>query len=128
MFTSGCGVMFGGSRYNARIEVKDHPEAKISVHGKELGKGKANGSFARNEPLIVDVSQDGCETLTRTFDKSFRTGSFILSLFSWGIMGAGIDLATGACYKPDYQHDRDIRKLNDKYYFFTVDYSGCLIR
>ena len=84
---NSCGVMFGGSKYSGTINVNDHPNAEIYVDGNKLGNGQATSLFPRNRPLVVEVKQEGCESQTQTFDKSFRTGNFILSAISWGIIG-----------------------------------------
>lgn len=122
---NSCGVMFGGSKYAGNITVKDHPNAEIYVDGNKMGVGNANGLFSRNRPLNVEVKQDGCEPKTQTFDKTFRTGNFILSVISWGIIGIGVDLGTGAAYKPAHNSNPNIQKISDKNYNFSVDYSEC---
>jgi hypothetical protein len=122
---SSCGVMFGGSKYNANIKVKDHPNAEIYANGEKIGTGEVSTSFKRNQPLKVEVKQDKCQPKTKNFDNSFRTGNFILSAISWGLVGIAVDLGTGASYKPDHKNDPDIEKLSDKNYKFTVDYSEC---
>ncbi len=125
LLMSSCGVMFGGSKYNGTIKVKDKPNAEISVNGQKLGNGQATSLFPRNKPLIVEVQQEGCPKKTQTFDNSFRTGNFILSVISWGIIGIGVDLGTGAAYKPAHNSNSSIKKLSDKDYEFEVDYSEC---
>ncbi len=124
LFTS-CGVMFGGSRYNANIKVNDHPNAEIYANGEKIGTGEVSSSFKRNLPLKVEVKQDKCEPKTKNFDNAFRTGNFILSAISWGLIGIAVDLGTGASYKPDHRNDANIQRLSDKSYNFTVDYSEC---
>jgi len=122
---TSCGVIFGGSKYAGNISVKDHPNADIYVDGNKLGTGNVNGLFSRNRVLNVEVKENGCESKTQTFDKTFRTGNFILSAISWGIIGIGVDLGTGAAYKPAHDSNPNIQKINDKNYKFTVDYSEC---
>ena len=122
---NSCGVMFGGSKFAGNITVKDHPNAEIYVDGNKLGTGNAHGLFSRNRPLIVEVKEDGCEKKTQTFDKTFRTGNFILSVISWGIIGIGVDLGTGAAYKPAHNSNPNIQKISDKKFNFNVDYSEC---
>jgi hypothetical protein len=124
LFTS-CGVIFGGSKYSASIMAKDHPNAEIYVDGKKIGKGTGVGLYPRNEPLTVELKQDGCESKTETFNHSFRTGNFILSCFSWGLVGLIVDLSSGAAFKPDHKANPSIQKLNTKSFVFMVDYSGC---
>jgi hypothetical protein len=122
---NSCGVMFGGSKYNGTIKVKDHPNAEIFVNGQKLGSGQATSLFPRNQALVVEVKEEGCPNKTQTFDKSFRTGNFILSVFSFGLIGLGVDLGTGASYKPAHNSNSAIKKLSDKNYEFEVDYSDC---
>ncbi|EQB92716.1 TPA: hypothetical protein L3261_002229 [Elizabethkingia anophelis] len=122
---NSCGVIFGGSKYSGTIKVKDHPNAEIYVDGNKIGLGEATKLFPRNKPLVVEVKESNCEPKHQTFDKTFRTGNFILSVFSWGILGAGIDLGTGAAYKPDHRDNPNIKKLSDKNYIFDINYSEC---
>jgi len=124
LFTS-CGVMFGGSRYQAHIKVKDHPKADIYANGEKIGTGEASALFKRNRPLKVEVKQDKCEPKTKNFDNAFRTGNFILSAISWGLIGICVDIGTGASYKPDHKNDPNIEKVSDKTFNFNVDYSEC---
>ncbi len=124
LFTS-CGVMFGGSRFNGSIIAKDHSRAKIYVNGNQIGQGSAIGAFPRNRPLTVELKQEGCDPKTQTFDNTFRTGNFILSLISWGLVGIVIDLGTGASFKPDHINNPAIQKMTTKNFIFTVDYSDC---
>lgn len=123
-FTS-CGVMFGGSKYNAKIIAKDLPNASIYVNGEKAGNGVVTNSYHRNRPLEIEIQQEGCEDYKKTYHKTFRTGNFILSAISWGIIGIGIDLGTGASYKPDHKGEPSITKLSDKDYTFTVEHPKC---
>ncbi len=125
---SSCGVMFGGSKFQGTITAKDHPNANIYVNGNKAGQGTVTGLYPRNRPLSVELKQDGCDPKTQTFDKTFRTGNFILSLVCWGLVGIAIDLGTGASYKPDHTSNPAIQRMSDKNYNFTVDYSGCPIK
>ncbi|WP_281990559.1 hypothetical protein [Aquimarina aggregata] len=122
---NSCGVMFGGSRYNGKIIVKDHPNAEIYVNGEKAGVGTASGTYYRNRPLDVEIKQEGCEDHKKTYQKVFRTGNFILSTITWGLIGIGVDLGTGASYKPDHKNDQSITKQSDKDYTFTIDNPDC---
>ncbi|WP_339919736.1 hypothetical protein [uncultured Flavobacterium sp.] len=125
LFLNSCGVMFGGSRYEGTIVAKDHPNAQIYVDGQKMGNGQVTGLFPRNKALNVEMKEDGCDTKTQTFNNAFRTGNFILSVISWGLIGIGVDLGTGASYKPDHKNNPAIQKVSDKKYTFNVDYSDC---
>ena len=120
-----CGVMFGGSRYNATIIAKDHPNAEIYVNGEKSGTGQVQGSYYRNRPLEVKIKEDGCEEYKKTYHEVFRTGNFILSAFTWGLLGIGIDLGTGASFKPDHRGEPSITKKNDKDYIFNIEHPNC---
>jgi hypothetical protein len=122
---NSCGVMFGGSKYNGTITVKDHPNAEIYVNGKKLGNGTATSLFPRNKVLAVEVRESGCETKTQTFNNVFRTGNFILSAFSWGLLGILVDIATGASFKPDHKSNPSVKKESTKDFTFTVDAPVC---
>lgn len=122
---SSCGVMFGGSRYNGSIVVKNNPGAQIFVNGNKIGEGAAVGLFPRNRPLTVELKQEGCETKTQTFDNTFRGGNFFLSLVTWGLLGVVVDVATGASYKPDHKTNPAVQKIDMKNFQFTMDYTGC---
>jgi hypothetical protein len=122
---NSCGVMFGGSKYNGTITVKDHPNAEIYVNGKKLGNGTATSLFPRNRDLAVEVRETGCETKTQTFNSAFRTGNFILSVFSWGLLGILVDLGTGASFKPDHKSNPSVKKESTKDFTFTVDGPVC---
>ncbi|MEO5776008.1 MAG: hypothetical protein ABIQ27_03830 [Flavobacterium sp.] len=122
---NSCGVMFGGSKYQGTIIAKDHPNAEIYANGKKLGNGQATALFPRDKELTVEIKEPGCETKTQTFAKAFRTGNFILSVVSWGLLGLAVDLGTGASYKPDHKHNPAIQKVTDKEYTFTVDAPAC---
>lgn len=122
---NSCGVIFGGSKYQGTIVAKDHPNAEIFVGGKKLGNGQATALFPRNKELVVELKEPGCETKTETFGKAFRTGNFILSIVGFGLIGLGVDLGTGASYKPDHKGNPSIKKESDKNYTFTVQPPVC---
>ena len=118
---NSCGVMFGGSRYNASIVAKDAPSAEIIVNGTKAGEGTVSGNYRRNRELNVEVRYPDATTVAKTFDYDFRVGNFILSVLSWGIIGLGVDLGTGAAYKPDHRNDPAIERVTDKNYVFTIE-------
>ena len=120
---SSCGVMFGGSKYQATIIAKDHPNAEIYVNGKKMGNGQVVTLLPREKNLTVELKEQGCETKTQTFGTSFRTGNFILSVVSWGLFSL-IDLGTGAAFKPDRKNPA-IQKTSTKDFTFTVDGLNC---
>ena len=42
----------------------------------------------------------------------------------FGILGLGIDLGTGASYKPDHKFNDAIERKSDKEYTFTIEKSN----
>lgn len=48
-----------------------------------------------------------------------------MSVVVWGVIGAAIDVGTGAAFKPDHMADPGILKLDLKKYAFKVDYPDC---
>ncbi|MFE3866735.1 hypothetical protein ACFX5E_01445 [Flavobacterium sp. LS2P90] len=125
MLLNSCGVMFGGSRYEGTIIANGHPNAQIYVDGQKMGNGQVTSLFPRNKSLNVELKEDGCDAKQQTFNNAFRTGNFILSVVSFGILGIGVDLGTGAAYKPDHKNNPAVHKVTDKKYTFNVDYSDC---
>lgn len=121
---TSCGVMFGGSRYNGTFVANGRPNADIYINGEKAGQGHVTKLLKRNLPIKVEVKEEGCEPITKNFDNTFRTGNFILSVISWGLIGIGVDLGTGSSYKPDHRNDNNITKLSDKNFRFSVE-SNC---
>jgi hypothetical protein len=103
MLLNSCGVMFGGSKYQATIVAKGNPNAEIYVNGKKMGNGQVTTLVPRDQTLKVELKQEGCETKMESFPRKFRTGNFILSIVSWGLIGLGVDLGTGASYRSQKQ-------------------------
>jgi hypothetical protein len=122
---TSCGVMFGGSKFRGSVIVKNHPNASIYVNGDSVGRGASVGLYPRNRPLVVEVREKGCEPKTQTFPHSFRTGNFILSVITWGLVGLAVDLGTGAAFKPDHVNHVEVRRVSEKDYTFTIEYDGC---
>lgn len=122
---SSCGVIFGGSKYQGRIIATNHPNAIIYANDQKLGTGEATSLFPRNKTLKVELKEEGCPTKSVVFNKKFRTGNFILSILTFGLVGLGVDLGTGASYKPDHKNNPNVKKENDKNYIFNIDYTEC---
>ena len=122
---SSCGVMFGGSKYQGKITAKDHPKADIYVKGEKIGTGEVTRLFKRNEDLVVELREEGCQPTTQIFGNKFRTGNFILSLLTFGLVGIAVDLGTGASYKPDHKGNPNIKKIDNKMFEFTANYADC---
>lgn len=120
ILTSGCGLVFGGSKYTGVITAKNKPNAEIFVNGKREGLGQVSGEYYRNRPLEIEIREQGCEPVKQTFYSSFRTGNFILSVFSWGLFSF-LDVGTGASFKPDHKGNREVIKYSTKRFAFNVE-------
>jgi len=120
-----CGVAFGGSRYNAQIIAKDHPNAEIYVNDELVGTGEFRGLYYRNRPLRVELREEGCEPRKKTYDKVARAGSIVATVLLAGIIGLGVDFGTGAAYKPDHKNDKEIDRISTKDFSFNVEYPNC---
>ncbi|AKA35273.1 MAG: hypothetical protein CMH48_01870 [Muricauda sp.] len=118
---TSCGVMFGGSRYNGTFIAHGRPNADIYINGEKAGQGQVTKMLKRDRPVKVEIKEEGCEPITKNFDNTFRTGNFILTVISWGILGIGVDLGTGAAYKPDHRNNPSIEKLTDKNFRFSIE-------
>jgi hypothetical protein len=122
---SSCCTIFGGSRYNATITAKDHPKATIFVNGEKAGVGMVTGTYFRKQTLQVELRQEDCDPKRESFLPSFRAGTLALSFITTGIIGLGIDLGVGSCYKPPYNYNKHVKKIDMKNYEYTIEYIGC---
>ena len=68
---SSCATIVGGAKYNARVRVQDHPDAKITVNGQYLGNGEVTTSLKRRECNQVSiVVQDGDDEPQKSTDQT----------------------------------------------------------
>lgn len=134
---SSCATIIGGSNYYAKVQVPDHPDAKIEHKGSYKGTGEASFKAERRDAdnFSITVKKEGCEDQTKTFtQKSFRGWAFTGSLLGftglvpgtfiplpWGI---AVDAATGAWWKPDI-NEIGVTKQDYNHYIYQIDYTGC---
>jgi hypothetical protein len=136
-FFSGCATIVGGSKYNAKVRVPDHPEAEIKYEGSYKGKGEANFKAKRRDAddFTVTIEKEDCKSKTRRFSqRSFRGWSFFGTLVGWtGFIpgttiplptGFIVDMATGALWKPDIS-EKGVSKQDYDNFIYTVNYEGC---
>lgn len=137
---TSCATIIGGGRYWAKVQVIDHPNAKIEYKGLTVGTGEANFMAKRfySDKFSVTISQDGCETETKKFtQRSFRGWAFTGSMVFWtGVVvvngtlfvpipaGLIIDGLTGAYWKPDIT-EKGVYKQDHNHYKYLIDYTGC---
>ena len=135
MFSS-CATIIGGAKYNAKIQVPNHPTATITVNGDYAGQGEANILVKRKDAdkLTVTVKEENCEPETTRFNsKSFRgwafagtvlgwTGNIGYVLLPWGVI---VDGCTGAWWKPD-ETERGVRKIDYDHFLYIINYGSKL--
>ncbi len=134
MITS-CATIIGGTRYNAKVYVPNHPDAKIRYQGLQRGEGEANFRVKRKDAnqFSVTIEKDGCATITRDFTKrKFRGWSLVGTLVTWTWLvgpvpvpfGVILDGATGSWWSPD-SSEKGVTKNSIKDYSYRIDYTGC---
>lgn len=123
---SSCAVMFGGSKYNAQISVKDHPKAKIMINGIERGKGSATLLLPRKDNLNLTIQEEDCDDVNLVYPKELRATFALDLLTGWYLFIPAliVDFATGATYRPDLDTP-NVTRLNMKTYQYQVVYTGC---
>ncbi len=137
-FTS-CSTIIGGSKYNAKVLVIDHPQAKIEYNGEYQGTGVANFKVKRKDAnkFSVTIKEEGCESETINFtQRTFRGWAFFGTLIGWtGLtinggpwlpipFGVIVDGAAGSWWKPDV-NEKGIKKIDYKNFNYNIEYSGC---
>lgn len=133
MFSS-CATIIGGAKYNAKIQVPNHPTATITVNGDYAGQGEANILVKRKDAdkLTVTVKEENCEPETTRFNsKSFRGWAFAGTVLGWtgniGYVplpwGVIVDGCTGAWWKPD-ETERGVRKIDYDHFLYIINYGS----
>lgn len=124
LFTS-CATLVGGAKYNAHIQVPNHPNAKITLNGQYLGNGQATASLNRREcnQVNIIVQEGDDEPQTVLFNgRKFRTGTLIADFILPIPPGTFIlDVITGAWWRPD-DGDSRITRESVKDYLYTITY------
>lgn len=134
---SSCATIIGGAKYNAKVQVPNHPDATISVNGEWKGKGEANFLVKRKDAnkLNITVQEENCEPETVKYTRrSFRGWSFVGSLVGWTfwltnapyvIIPAGVivDACTGAWWKPDVT-EKGVSKIDYDNFLYTITYKA----
>ena len=132
---SSCATIIGGAKYNAKVQVPNHPNASISVNGEFKGQGEANFLVKRRDAnkLDITVQEEDCEPETTHFTKkAFRGWAFVGTLVGWtGITpnyiplpwGVVVDACTGAWWKPDVT-EKGVSKIDYDNFLYTITYKA----
>jgi len=127
-----CATICGGSKYNANILVNGRPSAQIVYQGQSIGVGSASIKVKRKfaNRFSLTVKERGCQD--QTFDyvsRTFRGWALVGTIVTFTTSdyvpyGLGIDLLTGALWKPDAT-ERGVTKHNYKNFQYVLNYTGC---
>ena len=132
---SSCATIIGGAKYNAKVQVPNHPDASISVNGEYKGQGEANFLVKRRDAnkLNITVQEENCEPETTHFTKrAFRGWAFVGTLVGWtGLTpnyiplpwGVVVDACTGAWWKPDVS-EKGVSKIDYDNFLYTITYKA----
>ncbi len=134
-FFSNCATIVGGSKYYAHVLVNGSPNAEIIYQGQSMGSGGATFRVNRNQAnkFSLIIKERGCEE--QKFDyhsRIFRGWALVGTLVTWtgtsgGVplpWGLGVDLATGAFWKPDIM-EKGVSKYSYKNFGYLINYTGC---
>lgn len=121
---SSCATIVGGAKYNARVRVPDHPNAKISINGMYRGNGEASTLVDRKacDMINITVQEGDDEPQTSVFSgKRFRTGTLIADILAFFPGGIIIDAITGAWWRPD-EREMGVSRIDVDNYLYTITY------
>lgn len=135
---SSCATIIGGSKYNAKVIVRDHRNASIEYEGQRIGTGEGSVKIPRKDAnkVVFRISEEGCETQTTQFNqRRFRAWSFVGTLLGWtGVIngipvpwGIIVDGATGSWWKPDI-NEKGVIKIDHNHFLYNIDYEDCQVR
>jgi len=130
---TSCATIIGGSYYYAKVQVPNHPNAKIEYKGEYKGQGEASFKAKRKEAsnFSVIITEDGCKSQNIDFtQRQFRGWAFAGTLIGWtGIYGGiplpwgiAVDGITGAWWKPDI-NEKGVTKQDFNHYIYRIDYT-----
>ena len=133
---SSCATIIGGAKYNAKVQVPNHPDATISVNGEYKGQGEAKFLVKRRnaDKLSITVQEENCEPETTQFSKkAFRGWAFVGTVVGWTgwipntyiflPWGIVVDGITGAWWKPDVT-EKGVSKIDYDNFLYTITYKA----
>tara|TARA_R110002124_G_scaffold286453_1_gene467403 strand:- start:18385 stop:18879 length:495 start_codon:yes stop_codon:yes gene_type:complete len=93
-----CATIFKGS--SADVRVNSNPVgANIFINGIDRGVTPQMLSLKRNQNYLLTFKKEGYEDLNFEVFKKFDIGTTVVgNIFSWGLVGIIVDVATGAAY------------------------------
>jgi hypothetical protein len=134
VYFSSCASIIGGSKYTARVSVKDHPYATINYNGAARGNGNADFEVKRKETnmVVFSITEPNCEEQKFTYSKRVLRGWALFgTIVGWTStapipipFGVIVDVATGALWKPDVR-EKGVMKDDYDHFNYSIDYTGC---
>jgi hypothetical protein len=107
---NGCATIIHGTTQDVAITT-DPSEADLLVDGRENYKSPAKITMKRKEDHIVEVTKDGYQKETVNI-KSVISGAVAGNIIAGGLIGWGIDAASGGQYRLVPEHvDLRLRPL-----------------
>lgn len=93
-----CASIFKGS--SADVRINSNPAgADIFINGIDRGQTPQTLSLKRNQSYVLTFKKEGYEDLNFEVAKKFDIGTTVVgNIFSWGLVGIIVDVATGAAY------------------------------
>jgi hypothetical protein len=95
--SSGCATIVYGTTQDINITT-DPPGADLNVDGSEHYKSPAKITMKRKEDHMVEVTMDGYQKETLNI-KSVMSGAVAGNILAGGLIGWGVDAASGAQYR-----------------------------
>lgn len=133
LFLSSCATICGGSRYYAKVQVPNHPDARIEYKGEYMGSGEVSFAVPRREADVfsVTIKEEGNpDYYKRYYMREFRGWAFFGTVIGWtGVTPTGIPLpwgmvvdgACGSWWKPDIR-EPGVIKNDYKHFTYKIDY------
>lgn len=98
ILTISCASIFKGS--SADVRVNSNPAGvNIFINDIDRGVTPQTLSLKRNSDYLLTFKKEGYEDLNFEIFKKFDFGTTVVgNIFSWGLVGIIVDVATGAAY------------------------------
>lgn len=125
LIISGCATILNGSKQDVQIN-SDPSGAKVYVNNTYQGETPLTKSMERkSENIEIKIKLDGYKTYSLNLRRNFN-GTTLVNIVLGGIIGIGIDAATGAMYKLDPSTVRaDLEEKNEG--FGSINEDGTYI-
>lgn len=103
LVSSGCGLVFGGTRQTIRVESTPTGASVSTDPATSEYTTPASFSLQRNRSYAMTLSAPGYTSRTVELQRSIRVGIVVLDIV-FGLVPVVVDAATGAWYKLTPEH------------------------